>query len=903
METPVKAPLGFVQRRLPWIVAGVALLVYGVTLTRWARSDSMGTLSSVMGWGLYLPVQAPLLHLLARPFRLLPGGIQAGVLNGLAAVSAALVLALLARAVALLPYDRTLASRLREPGPLALLSHPLAWLPVVLACLACGLQRTFWEHATALTGEMLDLLVFAYLIRCVLEYRIDRRDRWLLKMAFVYGLGVTNNYALVAFFPLFLAAVVGVKSWEFLRLRFLAGAAGLGLVGLLLYLYLPLTGLAEGDVLGSFRQHLKAVLGSQWGSLRRMPPWVVLMLAFTSVVPTILLSIRWAGAVADSGTGAQTIVALVLRGLQVVLVFGCFSVFFDPPWSARVLGRGLAFLPLYYVAALCVGYCAGYFLVMTRSSVGKGWPLPPGLIERMGPLAPGLAVTVLVAVPSVLLARNWGPVRLANSAPLGRLADQMAAALPVEGAYVFGDMVDDLLLVEARVRHTLGRSPHVFAYTRWLDSPEYQARLNRRYGPRWPFPTESVGTKQPLGDKVLLEQMVSLARSNVVFYLNPSFGAHFELLRLRPVGLAWQAEVVPPAPVIPRPWTDRELEGARKFWEAAEPGLEAVSREKRVERAERYPEIVYSRALNDWGVTLQRRGEPKEAGRWFDWACRVNTNNAIARVNRIYNQGPERAGAPAVSGEVPGLPRDRTVWETLRLLNGPVDQPQWTAAAGQAFAQGGFCRQAAIEFDRLSVLAPDNPSAALWRDTLEAMTRLRFGDVAGAERQMLGLQATHPTEEIVFESLARLYMVSGRLTNALESVDGQLQLNPTNVNALLNKSALHIQLRQFPAAIAAADKLLALQPRLGGGRLNRAIACLQSDRLDEAQRDYEEALRAMPRSADVHFGLGEIARRKKDTATAMEHFQQYLEYGQPGTAEFKMVARRVEELRGGGGER
>lgn len=904
VDNQAKPTSSFVHRRLPWIVAAVAFLLYALTLSDWARPDILGTLGSVGGWGLYVPVQAPLLHLLTRPLRLLPVSQQAFVLNGLAAVTAALVLALLARSVALLPFDRTLASRLRQPGPFALLSHRLAWLPPVLACALCGLERTFWEHATGLTGEMLDLLVFAYLIRCALEYRIDRRDRWLAKLALVYGLGVTNNYALVAFFPGFLGMVVRVKSWEFLRLRFLALLAGCGVAGLLLYLYLPLAAKIDGEVLGSVTSHLKAVLGSQWSALRAVPPWVVLMLSFSSVVPALLLSVRWSIIGPGAGGPAGAIVSLLHQGLQWVLLFGCVSIFYDPPWGPRALGHGLAFLPFYYLAALSVGYCAGYFLVLTTSSVGKGWPLKPGVLERLGPVAPGIALAVLVVAPTVLVARNWKPIRTTNASVLAGMADRMAAGLPAEGAYVLGDMADDVLLVEARSRQSRAHPRHVFVYTRWLESPQYQLRLARRHGARWPVAPDLAGRNAPLGNARLLDQIVALARSNQVYYLNPGFGPYFEVLRLQPQGLRWRVGFLPSDRPIPPPLTEREMEEARRFWEATAPTVEALVREPRSGRGGRYPELVYSRALNDWGVTLQRQGDAAGAARWFDLAWRLNTNNVQAQVNRAFNQELRPVSAPGQSaGGVPAPPTDPRLWESLRLLNGPADQPQWTTVAGQMFAQGGYYRQALIEFERARTLVPTNATIELWKESMEAMTRLRFGDVAGAERQAIELQSRFPEEEIACESLTHIYLVTGRLTNALASVDRQLRLNPGNPNALLNKAAFHIQLGQFAEAIPPMDQLLALQPKNHAARLNRAIAHLQSGHLDQAQGDYEVLVRATPRSADVHFGLGEIARQRHDTAKALACFTEYLKHGQPESEEYRMVARRVQELKSGSGSR
>ena len=91
---------------------------------------------------------------------------------------------------------------------------------------------TFWEHAVVWTGEALDLLLFAYVIRCLLEFRIDRRDSWLIRIAFVYGLAMTNNFAMIAFLPALAAALIWIKGLGLLNFRLCARLALCGLAGL-----------------------------------------------------------------------------------------------------------------------------------------------------------------------------------------------------------------------------------------------------------------------------------------------------------------------------------------------------------------------------------------------------------------------------------------------------------------------------------------------------------------------------------------------------------------------------------------------------------------------------------------------------------------------------------------------
>jgi hypothetical protein len=179
---------------LPWIVAGVALVIYLWTLNHWVTLFSLPVVAQVTGWDWWsIKINSPIHYAVTFPVSFLPPDWQPVVLNILAVLFAVLTLALLARSVALLPHDRTREQRMRERSNHALLSIRTAWLPPVFAVLVCGLQLSFWEHATAGTGEMLNLLMFAYVIRCLLEYRISENESWLSRMALVYVVTIVSD--------------------------------------------------------------------------------------------------------------------------------------------------------------------------------------------------------------------------------------------------------------------------------------------------------------------------------------------------------------------------------------------------------------------------------------------------------------------------------------------------------------------------------------------------------------------------------------------------------------------------------------------------------------------------------------------------------------------------------------
>src|SRR5881394_4106988 len=114
MQPELKVEMGFVQRRLPWLVASGAFLIFLVTLNHSSTFAGISSLAKAGGWDWRSNVVAPVHVLVTTPVRWLPAGIQLLYLNLVAAASAAAALGLLARSVALLPHDRTREQRALE---------------------------------------------------------------------------------------------------------------------------------------------------------------------------------------------------------------------------------------------------------------------------------------------------------------------------------------------------------------------------------------------------------------------------------------------------------------------------------------------------------------------------------------------------------------------------------------------------------------------------------------------------------------------------------------------------------------------------------------------------------------------------------------------------------------------
>ena len=397
VESSPKLERRFVQDGLPWVVGATALAVYLATLNHWVTLSSLTLVSRVNGWDWQPMLSQPLLGLLTFPFRWLPAGWVPLALNGFTAVCASLTLATLARSVALLPHDRLEQQRLLVENEHALLSVPDAWVPVVVAAVALGLQLTFWEHAIAASGEMLDLLLFAYVIRCLLEHRVDERQSWLDRAALLFGVAMANNWGMVAFLPLFLVALLRTKRLSFFSLRtirriersgwesaapalnadlrFFLRMALLGLAGLSLFLLLPLVQAFSPDSTLSFWQALHTTAVSDRATLQVLFSWffrhhreIALLLAAASLLPVLLLSIRWRAFAGAESHARFDLASFILHVSHAFLLLICLWAVFDPPFSPRQIARQnglpLPFLPLYYLTALSIGYYSGFFLLL-----------------------------------------------------------------------------------------------------------------------------------------------------------------------------------------------------------------------------------------------------------------------------------------------------------------------------------------------------------------------------------------------------------------------------------------------------------------------------------------------------------------------------------------------------------
>lgn len=953
---------------LPWIIAGAALILYGITLNHWVVFDSLPHVAKLSGYTWQPERSAPVYWTLTYAFRWLPGSYIPLALNVFAAVCGALVLALLARSVMLLPHDRTVAQRERERSEFGLLSIPSAWVPPVLAVLVCGLQISFWENATAArsappmsaSAQILDLLMFAYVVRCLLEFRVSDRDSWLFKAALVYGMAMTNDWGMYGYLPAFIVALIWIKGVAFFNGQFLVKLILWGFAGLLFYLVLPIAQTFSHISQMGFWAILRASIGEQmylvksYFGLRK----TLLVMSFTSLLPVFLIGIRWSTYFGDTSRTGALAARLVFHFVHGLFLAACVWMAFDPPVSPRNQDKIVPFLSFYYLGALAVGYLAGYFLLVFGPKRSSRASRP----VKAGP--GGVAITwavlsLLVLVPIGLLSLNLPRIRIANSRILADFAQRLAQGLPEKAAVILSDDPRRLVLLQTWLAGKPGSGSRIFLHTGSLPIPDYHAYLKQTYGTRWGW--EVADPKHLVPDIKLLELAYDLSQTNELCYLHPSFGYFFEIFYPEPHGVASHLRRYPERTMLNPRLTAELLEENESFWKSAplqslashmEGPIGDTSALQRMKTKLRLRHEVnsdakliagfYAQSLNAWGAELQRHDRFQEAGPRFKMAYALNPDNIVARVNSEFNERyiAGQRGIAVSSRNIEDEFGKYRSWTEVINANGPFDEPGFCYSLGLVFAQGNNLRQAAQNFDRARTLGPENVVAHLWLADMytrgnkpdealkvvnevyanpglishttnraellmvEATAYFATTNYAAAAQVATRALERWPQDSALKAAVLQVFFKSGNYDRALPVLNELLAEDPLNPGILVNKGFVNIQLGQFREAIAPLTRALNIATNnhemMDQARFNRAVANLRAGELEAAKTDYEALQQFYTNSFQVHFGLAEIAYQHKDKSAAISHYEQYLANSPTDSPEVLAKAReRLQQLRSG----
>jgi tetratricopeptide (TPR) repeat protein len=561
----------------------------------------------------------------------------------------------------------------------------------------------------------------------------------------------------------------------------------------------------------------------------------------------------------------------------------------------------------------------------------------------------GCVVAFLYAAPLVAqddAANGASPAMREYAAALVRSLPEKPAVL----------LSDDAARASA-VTEALGSATnkHLVVETALLASPAYHESMRQKHGGRWPALTLQ-GGHTALTPQQMVSFLSELGRANELFYLHPSFGFFFETYYLEPRGLVYALKPYPANA------TEAPVPGAALLAQQATTwsGLKSTFQRIRATLAAQpasgrgnatgteYVAQCYSRALNWWGVELQRARKFEEASAIFAEALALNPDNVAALINReantLWRQNRQRLKQLAPDQEAK-LKLYRGMEELLAIC-GPVDSPEFSIELAQVFARGGLYRQASHCVQRALFYAPGQTeyeltlanvellggqaararklvqearrrakdAAAPLRiemDRIEALALSSQDDFTAGEKILAGTVRQFPKEDASYGALNQFYAAeAGRLnqrgdtgaagrvlTNGLKVIADQVAVDPKNTAALFQQGVLFMMSSNFSGAVSSFTQVLEVQKDHGAALLNRAIAHLRGNKLEDAERDYKALLERFKNDFRVYYGLGEIAYQRKDWRAAAENYEQYLRYAPPNSAEANVIRQRLEEVK------
>jgi tetratricopeptide (TPR) repeat protein len=917
IEPEVNPEKRFVPIFLPWLIAAGALTLYLITLNPWVSFGNLLQVSRMSGWSWQPELFGPLFWLVTYPLRWLPPQHIPLALNLFSCLCAALTLALLARSVALLPQDRTNEQRLKLTGDSPLLTIRSAWLPPLLAVLVCGLQLTFWEDATATasqtftngSSEMFDLLLFAYIVRCLLEYRLDWRESWLVRAALVYGAAVTNNWAMIGFFPALLAALIWIQGLSFFNIRFLTRLGLCVLVGLSLYLLLPLAqGLTHGAHI-PFWPALKINLAAQKNivvALFKNGRQTLLLLSLTSLLPMLIIGIRWSSYFGDTSEMGATIAKFMFHVIHALFLVACVWVALDPPFSPRKLGMGglftgIPFLTFYYLGALSVGYFSGYFLLIFSDPKPTRLRRPGGNPRMLNNTVTAAVWLLLILAPAALLYRNWPSIRTTNGPMLHQYAALLAKGLPAHNAVLLSDDASRALLMQSYAAQSGNSKNYIVLDTESLKYPEYHRFLSKQYAKRWPaeIPKDLV---QPFPPIELVQMVFQLMQTNAIYYLHPSFGYYFEYFSSEPHGLVYR--LLPcPGNVLLAPRLSAKLEAENnEFWAEAEPlALKPLEAALHPAAADQKPGFVqqlisqlhltkepsrtasllaafYSRSLDYWGVELQKEGRLTNAAGFFDRAVDLNPENIVAHINLECNKNLQagRKGSVQLSKDFGDEFGKYRSWDAVVGANGPFDEPSFCFEQGRVFVRNNLHRQAAQEFDRVKTLAPDNLAARFWLAQIYVLSRLpsealKLVDEIRADGNLASAAETNQSHMLFVEASAHL--TKGDLDGAQKIIQNALKKSPTDEGLLATATQVYMSFQLYSNALATIDQHLKIAPTNLVALVNKGYTCIQVGAYQDAIEPLIRVIEADKYNYAARLNLAIASLRCDQLETAQQSYE------------------------------
>lgn len=916
------------KTRLPWILGAIFFVIYILTLNRWVSLDSLAVLAPIVGWDFWgLRMNSPLFRLVTSPCQLLSPASSILFISVLNAVLASFSLVWLARAVMLLPQDRCTDQRVRNDDPDGLYVSKLSWIPPLLAVCSLGFMFAFWEDATGAFPSIINIFFLSYIVRNTLEHRLDGENFWIYRAAAVYSIALVNNWVMILLLPFWIGSLIWINGTNLLRYSTLIVRSFLCfLPGLLFFLYTPAIEYIEGRSDLGFFNLLAMSLKQHASSVTSIPPYILFIFSTFSIIPLILLSIKWDQSRSSGGNAgintAMTRISVRLMNLFFFLYAG--AVAFELPVCPSHLTPGFEGLEFHYIAALVLGFASGYLLIVFHEPVTERRQKRFKVSDFMNLIRPVIFVFVLicgVAMLGGLIYKNYPQIQANNSNTLYdlgcNLLDDIQKIDKDKPVTLLSDDPTCIYLVRATMARKGVQDPYIFVDTRFLSYPWYHRRMAKFYPERWKNYFAEATEIGYLDNSNISQWLMLYAKQEHTYYLHPSFGYFFEACKPTLTGLLTKMTPYQDDDVSLWVFSPEEKEAALNYWKSEQAVLDKIPRlpeEKLKHGNNAFVAAFYSRMLNNYAVELAKANDRTDAIQFCEEALSLYPRNLAAYMNKHYYQtGLTTFDDDSLHRYEELFNSYNSSWETVTRFCGKTDLPDPLFKMGTLFSQNYQWRQAYQCFLRVQQYEPNQiqnmtalayvdsmigesdralklirEAKAYWKqsgksnsdiislDTQEAACLLSTGKTDEALALLNEARKNNPQDQRILNMLSRAYIENGNYQEALTLIDRILTSAPDNFDNLYRKAICLLGLDRANDALNILDNLLRKNPLDNGIISLRITALLKLKRFDEACAVYEGMLRKDKDDVSAMIGLGKVAEEAGDPDEALKQYERAL---------------------------
>lgn len=189
---------------------------------------------------------------------------------------------------------------------------------------------------------------------------------------------------------------------------------------------------------------------------------------------------------------------------------------------------------------------------------------------------------------------------------------------------------------------------------------------------------------------------------------------------------------------------------------------------------------------------------------------------------------------------------------------------------GRLLYQRDYFSEAADQFRQALAQEPNDAEAKSWL----ALALLGLKEYAEATR--LAQEAIHaaPDEELTHYALASVLRERNHLQEALSAIREAVRLAPWDVSNCALEAQIHLDLRDWKACLASAERGLEIDPENIGCNNLRSIALTRLGRKEDASAAMESVLARNPDNAVSHATQGWNHLHGGKIEPALEHFRE-----------------------------